>query len=65
VGCDHDTPAFAVASIRRWWMAMGRRAYPHTNELFITADTGGSNVSGTASNIASSVTSHRTGVVSR
>ncbi len=24
VGCDHDTPAFAVASIRRWWSAMGR-----------------------------------------
>jgi len=43
LGCDHDTPAFAVASIRRWWMAMGRRAYPHTNELFITADAGGSN----------------------
>jgi hypothetical protein len=43
VGCDHDTPAFAVASIRRWWMAMGRRAYPHANELFITADAGGSN----------------------
>jgi hypothetical protein len=28
VGQDHDTPAFAVASIRRWWMTMGRRAYP-------------------------------------
>jgi hypothetical protein len=43
VGRDHDTPAFAVASIRRWWMAMGRRAYPHAKELFITADGGGSN----------------------
>ncbi len=43
VGRDHDTPAFAVASIRRWWMTMGRRAYPDANELFITADGGGSN----------------------
>lgn len=43
VGCDHDTPTFAVASIRRWWMTMGRRAYPDTKELFITADGGGSN----------------------
>jgi hypothetical protein len=43
VGCDHDTPAFAVASIRRWWTSMGRRAYPDTDALFITADAGGSN----------------------
>jgi len=43
VGRDHDTPAFAVASIRRWWQAMGRGAYPNAQELFITADAGGSN----------------------
>jgi len=43
VGRDHDTPAFAVASIRHWWNAMGRRAYPHARRLFITADAGGSN----------------------
>jgi hypothetical protein len=43
VGRDHDTPAFAVASIRRWWITMGRRAYPDAKELFITADGGGSN----------------------
>jgi len=43
VGCDHDTPAFAVASIRRWWSMMGRRAYPQATSLFITADAGGSN----------------------
>jgi hypothetical protein len=43
VGQDHDTSAFAVASIRRWWMTMGRRAYPDAEELFITADAGGSN----------------------
>ncbi len=43
VGCDHDTPAFAVASIRQWWTMMGKAAYPRANELLITADAGGSN----------------------
>ena len=43
VGCDHDTPAFAVASLRRWWEEMGRRRYPEASTLFITADAGGSN----------------------
>ena len=43
VGRDHDTPAFAVASIRQWWTMMGRQAYPHAEALFITADAGGSN----------------------
>lgn len=43
VGCDHDTAAFAVASIRRWWRAMGRRLYPQAKKLLICADAGGSN----------------------
>ena len=43
VGRDHDTPQFAVASIRQWWKLMGRRAYPDADHLFITADAGGSN----------------------
>jgi hypothetical protein len=43
VGRDHDTPAFAVASLRRWWNAMGKSRYPQADELFITADAGGSN----------------------
>jgi hypothetical protein len=43
VGIDHDTAAFAVASIRHWWHAMGRRAYPRARRLLITADAGGSN----------------------
>jgi hypothetical protein len=43
VGRDHDTPAFAVASIRQWWRMMGRRAYPQATALLITADAGGSN----------------------
>jgi hypothetical protein len=43
VGRDHDTPQFAVASIRQWWKMMGRGAYPDAKHLFITADAGGSN----------------------
>jgi hypothetical protein len=43
VGTDHDTATFAVASIRAWWQAQGRRAYPHAKRLLITADAGGSN----------------------
>ena len=43
VGIDHDTAAFAVNSIRRWWRTMGRRAYPKVRTLMITADSGGSN----------------------
>jgi hypothetical protein len=42
-GCDHDTAAFAVASIRRWRHARGRHDYPHAARLLITADAGGSN----------------------
>jgi hypothetical protein len=42
VGIDHDTAAFAVQSIRRWWRTMGRRAYPKARSLLITADAGGS-----------------------
>jgi Rhodopirellula transposase DDE domain len=43
IGRDHDTSAFAVASIRQWWKMMGKRAYPDATELLITADAGGSN----------------------
>ena len=43
VGVDHDTAAFAVESIRRWWRWMGTRSYPQVKHLLITADSGGSN----------------------
>ncbi len=43
VGIDHDTPAFAVASVRRWWEQMGRPTYPAATDLLVTADSGGSN----------------------
>ena len=43
VGTDHDTAAFAVESIRRWWTAAGQGDYPLARRLLITADAGGSN----------------------
>jgi len=43
VGIDHDTSAFAVPTIRRWWHEIGRTRYPCATRLVITADGGGSN----------------------
>ncbi|MGY4544567.1 transposase [Arthrobacter sp. UYNi723] len=43
VGTDHDTAAFAVESIRRWYSQIGQDAYPGAGKLLICADGGGSN----------------------
>jgi transposase len=43
VGTDHDTAAFAVETIRKWWNAAGNVAYPQAKKLLICADGGGSN----------------------
>jgi len=43
VGTSSDTPEFAVASIRRWWLLVGRKRYPRARRLLIQADSGGSN----------------------
>ncbi len=43
VGMSCDTAAFAVATIRRWWLEIGRLRYPGATRLVITADGGGSN----------------------
>jgi Rhodopirellula transposase DDE domain len=44
VGIDHDTAAFAVESIRRWWDRLGKQRYANkAKRLLITADCGGSN----------------------
>ena len=45
VGVDHDTAEFAVKTVRRWWLQMGRHAYPAATRLLLTADGGGSNSS--------------------
>jgi hypothetical protein len=41
VGCDHDTAAFAVQTIRRWWCSTGCKSCPQATWLLITADCGG------------------------
>ena len=41
VGTSHDTPAFTVAAIRRWWLDTGRRRYAGARRLLIEADGGG------------------------
>lgn len=43
VGVSHETSAFAVHSICQWWKREGRQRYPHSQNLLILADTGGSN----------------------
>jgi hypothetical protein len=43
VGTDHDTSAFAVQALRRWWRADGSARYPGARRLLICADSGGSN----------------------
>lgn len=43
VGTDHDTSAFAVATLRRWWQEIGAERYPTAQRLLICADGGGSN----------------------
>jgi len=43
VGADHDTAAFAVQALRRWWETMGQPVYPSVEKLLICADAGGSN----------------------
>jgi hypothetical protein len=43
VGMSHDTAAFAVQTIRRWWQDIGCKRYPDAKRLTITCDGGGSN----------------------
>lgn len=43
VGTSHQTPAFAVKAIRRWWVKCGQQRYADKNHLLIEADGGGAN----------------------
>jgi len=43
IGTDHDTPAFAVQGLRRWWQGEGSSLYPGARQLLLCADGGGSN----------------------
>ncbi|NUQ64346.1 MAG: ISAzo13 family transposase [Pirellulales bacterium] len=43
IGTSHETATFAVAAIRRWWIAVGRKRHSPAKRLLIQADSGGSN----------------------
>jgi len=43
IGTSHDTPAFAVTALARWWTRTGQRRYPQATRLLVLADGGGSN----------------------
>lgn len=43
LGRDHDTSAFAVESIRRWWNIVGKNTFPDSKKIYINCDGGGSN----------------------
>jgi hypothetical protein len=43
VGIDHNTAEFAVASLRGWHDHLGAAMYSGVQEIYITADSGGSN----------------------
>jgi len=45
VGVSRDTASFAVASIKSWWYEMGKKQFPCSKKIYITADGGGSNSS--------------------
>jgi hypothetical protein len=47
VGISSDTAEFAVNSIRKWWEIKGRFEYSRSDEIVVTADSGGSNSSRT------------------
>jgi transposase len=43
LGISKDTPEFAVESISRWWLTLGKNTYPNASKLYINCDAGGSN----------------------
>jgi len=43
LGTSHETSAFAVSCLRKWWQREGRKRYPQSGHMLILADTGGSN----------------------
>lgn len=43
VGTSHQTPEFAIAALRRWWLKIGQTEYGNQKPLLIEADGGGAN----------------------
>ena len=46
IGTTADTPWFATDCLAQWYAEEGQKRYPHTTELLILADGGGSNRAG-------------------
>jgi transposase len=43
LGISSDTSEFAVESISRWWLTLGKSTYPKAKKIYINCDGGGSN----------------------
>jgi len=43
VGVSHETAEFAIATIYRWWLEIGRVRYKGCRQLLLQADSGGAN----------------------
>jgi transposase len=43
LGISKDTAEFAVESVSRWWLTLGKNTYPKASKLYINCDGGGSN----------------------
>jgi hypothetical protein len=43
LGISSDTSEFAVESISRWWLTLGKNTYPNVKKIYINCDGGGSN----------------------
>ena len=43
LGTDHDTGEFAVESIHRWWLHIGKENFKDSNKIMVVCDSGGSN----------------------
>jgi hypothetical protein len=43
LGISSDTSEFAVESISRWWLTLGKNIYPNATRFNINCDGGGSN----------------------
>jgi len=43
LGISKDTAEFAVESVSRWWLTVGKHTYPQASRLYINCDAGGSN----------------------
>lgn len=43
VGTSHETPGFAIAALRVWWLEVGQHRYRGKHALLIQADGGGAN----------------------